>query len=68
MTPDENFIVDRLPDYPQVVVIAGLSGHGFKFTSVLGEIASHLALETDCGLDIDFLGINRYSTSKGFAP
>jgi monomeric sarcosine oxidase len=68
MTPDENFIVDRLPDYPQVVVIAGLSGHGFKFTSVLGEIASHLALETDCGLDIDFLGINRYFTSKGFAP
>ncbi|MBU6238681.1 MAG: N-methyl-L-tryptophan oxidase [Planctomycetes bacterium] len=68
MTPDENFIVDRLPDYPQVVVIAGLSGHGFKFTSVLGEIASHLAMETDCGLDIDFLGINRYSTSKGFAP
>jgi monomeric sarcosine oxidase len=60
MTPDENFVVDRLPDFPQVVVIAGLSGHGFKFTSVLGDIASHLVMETDCGLDIGFLGINRF--------
>ena len=64
MTPDENFIVDRLPDYSQVVVIAGLSGHGFKFTSVLGDIASHLVAETDCGLDIGFLGINRFANAN----
>lgn len=63
MTPDENFIVDRLPDLPHVVVIAGLSGHGFKFTSVLGDIASHLVMDTDCGLDIGFLGINRFTNA-----
>jgi monomeric sarcosine oxidase len=64
MTPDENFIVDRLPDLPHVVLIAGLSGHGFKFTSVLGEIASHLALDEDVGLDIGFLGIRRFLDPK----
>jgi glycine/D-amino acid oxidase-like deaminating enzyme len=60
MTPDEHFIVDRLPDSRNVVVIAGLSGHGFKFTSVLGEIACRLALGEDVGLDIRFLGIDRF--------
>jgi N-methyl-L-tryptophan oxidase len=52
-----------LPDLPHVVVIAGLSGHGFKFTSVLGDIASHLVMDTDCGLDIGFLGINRFTNA-----
>jgi glycine/D-amino acid oxidase-like deaminating enzyme len=64
MTPDENFIVDRLPDSPQVVAIAGLSGHGFKFTSVLGEIASRLVLDEDVGLDIGFLSIRRFLDPK----
>ena len=29
-SPDEHFIIDCLPDSPQVVVAAGFSGHGFK--------------------------------------
>jgi N-methyl-L-tryptophan oxidase len=60
MTPDENFIVDRLPDTPSVVVVAGLSGHGFKFTSVLGELASQLALDQTPTLGIDFLRLQRF--------
>lgn len=55
MTTDENFIVDTLPNCPQVVVIAGLSGHGFKFTSVLGKIACELAMDGITKRDIDFL-------------
>jgi sarcosine oxidase len=45
MSPDENFIVDRHPTHASVVFAAGLSGHGFKFTSVLGEALADLALE-----------------------
>jgi hypothetical protein len=37
-TPDGHFIVDHHPDYPQVVIGGGFSGHGFKFCSVVGEI------------------------------
>lgn len=37
MTPDAHFVVDRHPEHPQVTFAAGLSGHGFKFTCVLGE-------------------------------
>lgn len=36
-TPDEYFILDTLPDYPQITVGAGFSGHGFKFASAIGE-------------------------------
>ena len=42
---DKHFVLDRHPDYPQVSVAAGFSGHGFKFASVVGEIMADLALE-----------------------
>ncbi len=57
MTPDEHFVLDTHPGFPQVVVVAGLSGHGFKFTSVLGEIASQLATAKRTRLDISQFSI-----------
>lgn len=32
------------PDFPQVNFAAGLSGHGFKLTPVLGEMLAEMAL------------------------
>lgn len=45
VTPDENFIVDRHPEYPQVTIGAGFSGHGFKFATAIGEQLAALSLE-----------------------
>jgi sarcosine oxidase len=45
-TPDEHFVIDRVPDRPEVVVAGGFSGHGFKFCSVVGEMAADLALDS----------------------
>jgi monomeric sarcosine oxidase len=59
MSRDEHFIVDRHPGHPQVSFAAGLSGHGFKFTSVLGEILAELALKGGTGLPIGFLSCDR---------
>jgi sarcosine oxidase len=59
MTPDAHFVVDRHPEYPQVVFAAGLSGHGFKFTCVLGEVLSQLALDGHTDLPIEFLSVSR---------
>jgi glycine/D-amino acid oxidase-like deaminating enzyme len=59
MTPDEHFIVDRHPQQPGVVFAAGLSGHGFKFTSVLGQALADLALEGTTTLPIGFLSVQR---------
>ncbi len=60
MTPDENFIIDILPNTPQVSIVAGLSGHGFKFTSVLGELAADLATDGRLPLDLSFLSLARF--------
>jgi sarcosine oxidase len=42
-TPDEHFILDLHPEYPQVSIASPCSGHGFKFCSVVGEIMADLA-------------------------
>jgi len=44
LTPDRDFVVDRLPGHPGVVLAIG-AGHGFKFASVLGRILVELALD-----------------------
>jgi len=42
MTPDEHFLIDRYPGKERVIYAAGFSGHGFKFTPVVGEyLATH---------------------------
>jgi sarcosine oxidase len=43
MTPDGDFILDRLPGFPQVIVASPCSGDGFKFAPVIGEIVAGLA-------------------------
>ena len=63
MTPDEHFVVDRHPEHPQVAFAAGLSGHGFKFTSALGEALADLALEGTTSASIGFLSSRRAGLS-----
>ena len=60
LSPDEHFVVDRHPEYDRVVFAAGLSGHGFKFTSVLGQIMAELAMESRVMPEIQFLGLQRF--------
>jgi glycine/D-amino acid oxidase-like deaminating enzyme len=61
MSPDEHFIVDRHPAHANVVFAAGLSGHGFKFTPVLGRVLADLALDSTTSLPIGFLSLQRFS-------
>jgi sarcosine oxidase len=41
-TPSEDFVVDRVDGAP-LVVAAGFSGHGFKFTPLIGRMLADLA-------------------------
>lgn len=59
-TPDEHFIIDRHPEFPQVVLASPCSGHGYKFCSVVGEIVADLATGDGATRhDIGFLGLGR---------
>ena len=42
-TPNKDFIIDRVPDQSNVFLVSGCSGHGFKFTVLLGKIISMMA-------------------------
>jgi sarcosine oxidase len=59
MTPDEHFIVDRVPLHPQIAFACGFSGHGFKFAPVIGESLAELALDGSTKNDIGFLSAGR---------
>ena len=39
-TPDEDFLIDTVPDMPSVWLVSGCSGHGFKFAVLLGRVAA----------------------------
>jgi sarcosine oxidase len=44
LTPDRDFVVDRLPEAPGVQVVLG-AAHAFKFASVLGRILAERAID-----------------------
>ncbi len=61
MTPDLHFFIDRHPEWDNVAIGAGFSGHGFKFTGVLGQALADLALEGRTELPVEFLSAGRES-------
>lgn len=62
-TPDEHFILDRLPAAPQVIVASPCSGHGFKFCSVVGEILADLVAHDATRHDIRLFRLDRFAES-----
>ncbi len=46
-TADHNFIVDRHPANPNVWIIGGGSGHGFKHGPALGEMVARIVLRDE---------------------
>lgn len=58
-SPDEHFIVDMLHDNPRVVFATGFSGHGFKFSSVIGEVLADLASHGKTRQPVQFLSAAR---------
>jgi sarcosine oxidase len=51
-TPDSHFLIDFHPHHAQVLIASPCSGHGFKFSSVLGEILAQLCLEGRSSFDL----------------
>ncbi|MCB0009933.1 MAG: hypothetical protein KDE04_25885, partial [Anaerolineales bacterium] len=58
MPRDRTFIIDTLPDLPQVLLCVG-AGHAFKFASLFGQILSELAIDGQTPHDISSLTLNR---------
>ncbi len=61
VTPDEHFILDRLPYDPRVIFASGLSGHGFKFGLLLGELLSSMVCDTHPPVPPDRFRLSRFT-------
>jgi sarcosine oxidase len=50
VTPDSNFVIDRLDD--RIILASPCSGHGFKHSAAIGETLAELALTGKTTIDI----------------
>ena len=68
MPPDRGFVIDTLPNLPQISVAIG-AGHAFKFASLIGLILSELAIEGHSSYDISAFSLSRAAiTDPKFQP
>jgi sarcosine oxidase len=44
LTPDRDFVLDRLPEHPGVLVALG-AAHAYKFAALFGTLLAELALD-----------------------
>jgi sarcosine oxidase len=56
--PDQNFVLDTLPENPRVSVVIG-AGHAFKFAGLIGRILSELALDGESSYPIESFSMKR---------
>ncbi len=59
-TPDGDFIIDRFKEHPHVIIACGFSGHGFKFSSGIGEVLSQMVISGKSKQDISFFSLRRF--------
>ncbi|WP_368657803.1 N-methyl-L-tryptophan oxidase [Metabacillus halosaccharovorans] len=60
LTPDDKFVIDLHPKYSNVAIAAGFSGHGFKFSSAVGQALSNLIVSGKNEIDISQFSIDRF--------
>jgi sarcosine oxidase len=61
-TPDENFIIDFHPEHRNILIASPCSGHGFKFSSLTGQLLCKMVMGEPTGFDLEPFKIagNRY--------
>lgn len=59
-TPDGHFVVGALRAMPNVIVLGGFSGHGYKMAPVIGEVAADLAMGRASPFDLALFSPERF--------
>lgn len=62
-TPDKHALVGALPGTDRVIVLAGFSGHGFKMSPVIGDIAADLVIDGKTSRPVGHLAPDRFLVS-----
>lgn len=61
-TPDGGFIIDRHPEYDRLLVLSACSGHGFKHSLAVGEIAAQMLTDREAAVEIGSFAVSRYAS------
>jgi sarcosine oxidase len=61
--PDHHFVLGPHPRHPNVTVVSACSGHGFKFTSVLGEVVARMVCHDPTGFDLALFDPGRFEST-----
>jgi glycine/D-amino acid oxidase-like deaminating enzyme len=67
-TPDDNPIVGQNPDVRGSFIIAGLSGHGFKFCLMLGQAVADLVLNGTTEVELGPFALERFADADRSKP
>lgn len=63
-SPDNQFLVGRLPAQPRVVIAGGDSGHGFKHAAGLGELLAQIVAREPAYCDPGFMDPGRFCPGR----
>ncbi len=61
--PDDHFVIDHHPAHASVIVASPCSGHGFKFSSALGEVLADMATGDPVAFDTTLFSLARFAPS-----
>lgn len=61
VTPGFRFIIDRMPDSPNIIVASPCSGHGFKHSAAIGESLAQMAVDGKSKIDISKFSFARFT-------
>lgn len=60
VTQDSNFLIDRHPDSDRILVVSPCSGHGFKHSAAIGEVASQCVIDGQSRIDLSAFSLSRF--------
>jgi len=61
VTPDSHFLIDRHPESDRILAVSPCSGHGFKHSAAIGEVAAQCAVDGASTIDISAFALSRFS-------
>jgi sarcosine oxidase len=61
VTPDSNFLIDWHPESDRILVVSPCSGHGFKHSAAIGEVAAQCTVDGSSKIDISAFALSRFS-------
>lgn len=62
LTPDHHFLIDWHPEEAGILLVSPCSGHGFKFSAVIGELIADFCQRGQSDFDLSLFACKRFQS------